>query len=367
MRAFVFLIAFRASCNSFFRMGQKSKAWGWLALALFCVGLGTAGATTFLELQSSYVGDGWFQYRMKAFNDPFFTQGIVVGSQIGFTNEIDHTAISTNWAQTGYDNAYASWAFTNGTAPPLPYEITWLIRSSETTYKLQTNVFNGDVIMQLSLAFADIYPGVAGGVFSQNIMGCAGLPCLVPCASAEADGSPAHFNYKLKLAPDVLVNHLIHTNGEIHGVDFMWDSEATFMLQGTKDFNNWTNVAPIWSYPPETSWTTNVVLNDQGSYFRLQLMTDGHNTNLSSLVSNLAFTPKIPNTPPVITSCRLTGGNIVVVVSSNPGQSFTVQALDSRLVVRQSQQAFSSGTSTTVNFVPASLPNPVFFRVVLNY
>jgi hypothetical protein len=310
---------------------------------------------------------GWFQYRMRAFNDPFFTQGSVTGAQIGFTNEIDHTAVSTNWAQTGYDNAYASWAFTNGTAPPLPYEITWLIRSSETTYKLQTNVFNGDVIMQLSLAFAGIYPGVAGGVFSQNIAGCAGLPCLVPCPPEEADGSPAHFNYKFKLAPDVLVDHLIHTNGAVHGVDFDWDSEATFMLQGTKDFNNWTNIATVWSYPPETSWTTNVALNDQGSYFRLQLMTDGHSTNLSSLVSSSpAVTPKIiPNTPLVITSCRLTGSNVAVVVSSSPGQGFTVQALDSRLVVRQSQQVTSSGTSTTFNFAPAGLPNPVFFRAVL--
>ncbi len=347
-------------------MGQKFKAWACLALAWFCVGLGTAGATTFLELQSSYMGGGWFQYRLKAFNDPFFTQGIVAGAQIGFTSEIDHTAVSTNWDQTGYDNTYTSWAFTNGTAPPLPYEITCMIRSSETTYKLQTNVFNGDVIMQLSLAFAGIYPGVAGGVFSQNIMGCAGLPCLVPCPPAEADGSPAHFNYKLKLAPDVVVEHLIHTNGEIHGVDFMWDSEATFMLQGTKDFNNWTNVATVWSSPPETSWTTNTPLNDRGSYFRLQLVTDGHSTNFSTASSSLAVKPKIPGfTPPVIKSCQLTGGNLAVSFSSGPGQYYYVQALDSRLVVRQNQMVVASGTLTTVNFAPTNLPNPVFFRTVL--
>lgn len=347
-------------------MGQTSKTWGWLALAWFCMGLGTVGATTFLELQSSYEGNGWFQYRMKAFNDPFFTQASVVGSQIGFTNEIGHTSTSNNWDQTGYDNVYSSWAFTNGTAPALPYDVTWWIRSSETTYKLQTNVFNGDVVMQLSLVFAGIYPGVSGGVFSQNIMGCAGLPCLVPCPPAEADNSPAHYNYKLKLAPDVSVKNLIHTNGAVHGVDFMWDSEATFVLQGTKDFQDWTNVATVWSYPPETSWTTNMALNDRGSYFRLELVTDGHSTNVSTANASLAVAPKIPVfIPPVIKSCQLTGGNLAVSFTSNFGQGYWVQALNSRLVVQQSQPVAASGALTTVNFAPASLPNPVFFRVVL--
>ena len=303
---------------------------------------------------------------MKAFNDPFFTQTSVAGAQIGFTNEIDHISTSNNWDQTSHDNLYSAWAFTNGTAPALPYDVTWWLRSSEMNYKLQTNVFNGDVVMQLSLVFAGIYPGVSGGVFSQNILGCAGLPCLVPCPPAEADNSPPHYNYKLKLAPDVVVKKLIQTNGIVQGVGFDWDSEATFMLQGTKDFQNWTNIATVWSDPPETSWTTSSPLNGLGSYFRLQLLTDGHSTNFSPTNPSLVITPKGPGfTPAVIKSCQLAGGNIAVSFSSSPGQAYNVQALDSRLAVKQSLPMFSASTLTTVNFAPASLPNPVFFRVVL--
>src|SRR6266705_7193160 len=154
-------------------MGQKSKAWGLLALAWICLGLGMAGATTFLELQSTYLGDGWFQYRMKVLNDPFFTQVNVTGLQIGFTNEIDHSTTSTNWINTDAANVYSSWSFSNGTAPAPPFEVNCLIRSSETTYKLQTNQFNGDALVTSLLNMTGIYPGIlsGGGVFSQNIMG----------------------------------------------------------------------------------------------------------------------------------------------------------------------------------------------------
>ncbi len=348
-------------------MGKRLSAnLPWL-LALFWVGMGTTRATTFLELQSTYLGDGWFQYRMNVMNDPFFTQSDVPGIQIGFTNQIDHSTTATNWFNTDSTNAYSSWSFTGGISPAPPFGVTWMIRSSETAYKLETNFFKGDAIAQLSLNIASIYPGIlsGSGVFSQNAIGCANLPCLVPCPPEQADGSPTNLVYDLKLAPDVVIKQLILTNGEVRGVDFRWDSEATFVLQSTSDFNNWTNLTYVWSYPPETFWTTNQSLNGRGSFFRLELVTDGHSTN-GSLISNSTVKPKSPRfVPPTITSCRLTNGNIVVGLnSSSPGHVFYVQALDSSLVVRQSQ-LLSSGI-LTASFDPASLPNPVYFRSVLS-
>ncbi len=81
------------------------------------------------------------------------------------------------------------------------------------------------------------------------------------------------------------------------GVNFIWDSEATFLLQGTADFKHWTNIAYIWSSPSETIWTTNQALNSLGSYFRLELVTDGHSTNVPPLVSSQLITPKITDVP----------------------------------------------------------------------
>jgi len=345
---------------------RLSTTLAWL-LTVFGLEMGIVRASTFLELQSTYLGAGWFQYQMKVLNDPFFTQVNVTGVQVGFTNETDHSTSATNWGNTDWTNAYSSWSFTNYVSPTPPFAITWRIRSSETAFKLQTNNFNGDALVMSFLNMTGIYPGVLSGVvWGQNILGCANLPCLVPCRPEEADNSPTNFVYDLKLAPDVVIKQMIQTNGGIYGVDFQWDSAATFLLQGTADFKNWTNIAYIWSTPPETLWTTNQTLSSRGSFYRLELMTDGYSTNVPPLGSNLKFAPNlfVPR-PTVITGCRLNGGSMVVAFTSSPGQSCSVQALDSSLVIRQSQQVIPSSTSASASFDPVSLPNPVFFRIVL--
>ena len=115
-------------------MNTKSKR-GWLLLvALFWLGLETAGATTFLQLQSTCLGGGWFQYQMKVFDDPFFVEADIVQLQIGFTNEIDHSTspadwTNSDWGISDYGYPYSDWSFSSS-SPPRPYEETFLIRSS---------------------------------------------------------------------------------------------------------------------------------------------------------------------------------------------------------------------------------------------
>ncbi|MEI9959813.1 MAG: hypothetical protein WDM76_01400 [Limisphaerales bacterium] len=91
-----------------------------------------------------------------------------------------------------------------------------MIRSSETTYKLETNIFNGDAIVQLSLNVASIYPGIlkGGGVFSPTWLAAPTYRVWCRADREEADQSPTNFVYDLKLAPDVVIKQLIQTNGE---------------------------------------------------------------------------------------------------------------------------------------------------------
>jgi hypothetical protein len=123
----------------------------------------------------------------------------------------------------------------------------------------------------------------------------------------------------------VAINQLIQTNGQIYGLDFTWDSAATFLLQGSADMNLWTNVAYIWSYPPETIWTTNTPLNTAGQFFRLAMVAGDQTTNLPPLTSSLALTRKkfvsagVAATAPKVTSCRLSGGKVVVTLATQAG------------------------------------------------
>jgi hypothetical protein len=348
-------------------MGEKTTRGLPLLLGLLWLGSGIASATTFLTLQSTFLGNGWFQYQMTVMNDPFFTEADITGFEIiTFTNQIDQINGTQGWAYTGITNG---WAFTNG-YPARPYVETFLVRSSETSYRLSSGTNLDGAFVLLSLVLTEMYPGVAEGVVSGNIVGYVLMPCLVPCSPEEADGSPTNFVYTLKLLPDVIINSLIQTNSQIYGVDFTWDSESTFLLQGTADFNVWTNIAYVWSYPPETLWTTNTPLNAYGSFFRVALVADGHSTNLPPLTSSLALTPKtvaqgsLTLTTPRVTGCQFARGKVVVNLATQPGQTVQVKAVDSHGTIRQTQPVVAAGASATVSFDAASLPSPVFFRAV---
>jgi hypothetical protein len=199
------------------------------------------------------------------------------------------------------------------------------------------------------------------------------MPCLVPCSPEQVDGSPTNFVFVLKLLPDVNIDHLVLADGDIWGVDFFWNGQSTFLLQSSTDFNHWTDVAYVWSYPPETEWIADGPLNSFGQYFRMALVADGHiaDANLPPLGSHLALTPKTVTkiatapTTPSVARCQFADGKVTVNLVTQDGQTVQVQALDSHQAVKQTQTVTAQGTSALVTFDANNLPSPVFFQAVL--
>ena len=341
---------------------------GWLGV----LGFETARATTFLQFQSTALGNGWFQYQMSVMDDPFFTVADITGLSINFTNQIEQSGDGTNWGFNGNANGYSDWNFTNG-IPARPYQTTFLVHSSQTSWRLATRNFDG-AIVSFSLILSEVNPGyqeaVEDGAISQNIVGYGSMPCLVPCDPAAADGSATNFSYALKLLPDVNITHLIQTNGMISGVDFTWDYASTFLLQGSTDLNHWTNVAYISSSPPETAWTTNSSLNSFGQFFRVELVGGEVGNSLPSARSKASITKSsvtakalVASATPQITRCQLAANKIAVNVSAQTGQTVQVTAVDSHGVIQQSKNVTAQTSLAIVNFDSASLPNPVYFKV----
>ncbi len=129
-------------CGTIPIVHQKSKLTLLMLLAAFSLGTVTARATTFLQFQSTYLGDGWFQYQMNVLDDPFFTS-VDVGAVMIFTNQIDQNTTSPNWFNSASDTSTSTWS-DDGTSPARPYQETFLIRSSDTSYRLATN-FGGAI------------------------------------------------------------------------------------------------------------------------------------------------------------------------------------------------------------------------------
>ncbi len=305
---------------------------------------------------------------MNVQDDPFFTYANISDLVVNFTNQIDQSVDSTDWVCETTNAPLSDWSF-DGASQSRPFDVTYLMQSSKTSYCLGTVTnFDGALVI-FSLEFSSFYPGESTGAFSQNVVGYAAMPCLIPCDPDQADGSPTNFVYDLKLVPDVEINGLVQTNGNIYGVDFSWNSPSTFVFQGSTDLLNWTNIAYIFSTPPETTWTTNDALNTYGQFFRVALVADGYSTNLPPINSALTLMHPDENslsaTPSAITGCRYSKNTVIVNLSAQPGQNLQVQALDRTGKNYQSQQVIANGTSASVEFSTDGLPNPVYFQAVL--
>jgi len=90
-------------------------------LLVFLLGLENSFATTFLQFDSTYLGDGWFQYHMQMMDDPFFTEADITALQINFTNQIDSSTSSQDgWTNTSSDFNSSTWDFSQN-IPSRPY------------------------------------------------------------------------------------------------------------------------------------------------------------------------------------------------------------------------------------------------------
>lgn len=163
---------------------------------------------------------------------------------------------------------------------------------------------------------------------------------------------------------------LNQTNDQTYGLSFDWGRESTFVLQGSADLTNWTNISYIWSTPPETSWTTNQPLNDFGNFFRVAFVSGEYTTDLpplnsSSLRSKTSITAKQARpTIPRVTRCNVSNGEIAVSLVLSPNQPCELRAKDSHGITKQTKRINSPQDSATIRFNTSDLPNPVFFDAI---
>jgi hypothetical protein len=256
---------------------------GKLPALLLCMLIvqGPVFADSFLELESSALGDGWFQYRLKTFDDSFFTHDDVLKIMIDpFTNRLDYGATLdwTNPAPQITDQAAWQYALLSP-SQVRPYERVFLAHSGQTNI-CHTNKLAISVSFTETAAFGTNWTQAAG----QTFIGFVKIPCLMPCPSEAADDNPStNLLYTLKLVPDIQMQDLVVSNGVPFGFSYNWDYDSTVLLQGTTDFTNWTNIAYVYGTSGNTLWSTNQPLDGYGSWFRVNLISSQHITNLPPL------------------------------------------------------------------------------------
>jgi hypothetical protein len=300
-------------------------------------------ATTFLQIESAYLGDGLFSYRLNLLNDPFVGEALVNSFGFTVTNLATTGAPPTDWTNSVTQIDW-NYALTNRWQDR-PYERTFYAYSNERTYRFATY----GCVITFSLYPREITDG-QWFYTSGDIVGYAQLPCLVPCPPDQADSSPPDYEYDWKIVPDIQMGPLILTNGRPFGINYYWPASGLVEVQSTFDFQNWSPVTRINGTSGTNTWTTNSPIDASGSNFRVQLISGnlfGSTVLTKPTVSNLRCTPN--------------GRTVTIDFTATTDGPYLVEARTLQHQVIASKTAIVTAGKGTASFTSDGLPTPVTF------
>jgi hypothetical protein len=223
-------------------------------------------AANFLEMESSYLGDGWFQYRITLTEDPFYQEASIGTVSIDFPGRTEYGSDPDSWSSSNSDAGRAIWNFDVQQVQTRPYERTFLARSSHTTFK------TADLVAQITYSATPKEALQSGQV--TPFAGVIRLRGVVPCPPGEADASEVVQTSSVSFRDELRITSLTVAGGVPTGLIFDWTYDSTVRLEASFDLKTWTPVTTISGTAGETVWTATEPLETSGNFFRLVLLAN---------------------------------------------------------------------------------------------
>jgi hypothetical protein len=239
----------------------------WLLLvSVLLLGGGTVRAADFLRMESSYLGDGWFQYRVTLVEDPFYEAASIGAISVSFPGRTEYGEDPTHWSSSAAVADEANWSAEPQQSQARPYERTFLARSSHTTFKTVDQAVKFVVVAtpQTRLQTAQV----------QEVAVILRLRGVVPCPPGDADGSEAVQSSSAALREDLRLTSLVMENGAPISISYEWTYDSTVSLEASFDLKSWTPVATIQGEDGVTTWNATTPLENAGHFYRLVLIAN---------------------------------------------------------------------------------------------
>jgi hypothetical protein len=315
-----------------------------------------------IELESTYLGDGWFRYRLTTVDDPFFAFFDLGSLSATFENRAEYGPTPDDWGTSTNFAGATAWEPIGPVLPGSqvrPYERTFLVRSLSRHFRQQVSAL-------ITMSFGTV-GGYHGYATSINIVGYVNINALVPCPESEADGSPTNLLTKVSIInlPDVEILSLVRNGAATHGVTFRYDEASTLRLDGTADFRSWNKIAYLYCDAGVTTWTTNQPLDTFGNFYRLLLVAEGHVTNLPPLNASSSPGPLFVSAnanPMKVPRCAPVADGVEVTIATQPGNTYEISLLDGSARPVQSQSLTASSEVATVHFSTKPLRSVVLIQ-----
>jgi hypothetical protein len=221
-------------------------------------------AADFIRMESSYLGDGWFEYRVTMVDDPYYETASIGAVSIAFPGRTDYGTDPADWVSDGASADLAIWNFDTQQTQTRPYERTFLARSSYTTFK---------TVDQTVRVFIEATPQTELQTPVAQVAVILRIRGVVPCPPGEADGSAAVQSSSAALREDLRIASLTVVGG-VPTLSYEWAYDSTVSLEASSDLKIWTPVTTILGDAGETIWTATVPLENSGKFYRLTLLAN---------------------------------------------------------------------------------------------
>jgi hypothetical protein len=332
----------------------------WVA-ALSLLSVASASADRqWLVADSTYLGDGNFQYHIGFRWNPlfygttFYEASVSTTNWAGVTNWVDAGTVAPGW------HSVSNGQWENDEYMPYStgsYDAVFQIQSSLTNYQ-QGMIF-------ISLGADQFFGSWANGKFFTTLESLWGYwygPALIPCLPEEQQPIPASLSTNLSY-PDMSIKELLRGSNGIYGIVFSnFDCVSTCLLEASSDLSTWRKVAYLYGTNGLSTWTTTNDLGRWGNFFRLDYI--GYGFLDFSALPPLDPTPaKLLALPPncvkpavsVNQTILRVGDKLRLHLDALPGQTYQVQVSQDGKTV-WSTQSTATSTNTTVDLPMKQLP-----------
>jgi hypothetical protein len=217
-----------------------------------------------IELESSYLGNGVFEYTLKFPDIGLFPTVLPDFFSVPFPGLTDYRMTPTNWTASPDDSP--NWEHDRVVWETLPYSCTFLVSGTNTTFKL------GRMIADFS-AFEYMWTEQTNTWTNTTALGYVNLLCLIPCVPAEEDGSPTNYFSSTGDIPVVTISKLLFESSHPVGLEFT-SAAYRVSVEASFDLQNWTTVTNLNLSTSLTNWKSPVPLDVYGNFFRLKTGSD---------------------------------------------------------------------------------------------
>jgi hypothetical protein len=204
-------------------------------------------ARDYLIFESTYLGDGLLEYRLSFPDDRYWDQISACAVQLGEAGEFVEIPVTPEgWT---FLTQPPGWRQDSGVAQTTPLQVVYQARARQPGYRAGV----------CTVAFAPRWREWARPLDTSTnpVTLYANVPCLVPAAPSQADGSPTGIVDRVPGFPELRIENVAISQSGSLALTIDAGPSLPVEIQASEDLHSWTSVGNLAGSTTAVTWVGN--------------------------------------------------------------------------------------------------------------